>query len=213
MSSKNDRDNRSNQLNPNSAAYESSRSEGRRDDSDDDGVATSALSRRSSPLTWVRDERDFALGFVGHHGQVRLIRFRLNIPHLNSDLFPRAESRFDDFLEHLSNHVSRMLRVRWGGGIALRMAFDASGEVLKWMTWLHSAGERLERCDVADPACPVGAVVKPGETVEAREILFRAATPPFENWGTFEMPSRLSSLTFDFERRCQELVKGNVVVA
>lgn len=209
MSSKSDRDNRSNQLNPNNAAYASARSWHR--DDDDDGYDSIAARHEQcpplSPITWGDDVRDYALGFVGSHGQVRLIRFQLSVKTLVASVLNRPDAKHEDFLEHFCENVSRLFRGRWRE-IALRMAFDGRGEVIEWMTWSHPLRRQLERCDEVDPVCPAGTLVKPGEIVEARELLLRAATPPFEHWGRFQIPSQRSSLSFVYEQRCRELVAG-----
>lgn len=207
MSSKSDRDNRSNQLNPNNAAYASSRG-GNRDDDDCDSTAVRhRLFSLPAPPTWIDDVRDYALGYVGIHGQVRFIRFQLSVEVLARSGLSWQYGEHESFLEYFCENVSRMLCGRWQE-IALCMAFDGRGEVIEWMTWSHSRHRQLERCDVVDPVCPAGTLVKPGEIVGARELLLRAANPPFEHWGRFPKPSSLSRLSFEYEQRCRKLVAG-----
>jgi hypothetical protein len=210
MSSKSDLDNRSNQLNPNNPAYASSRGGTSHDDDGCHEVSplTKSLYATPSTPTWVSEERDYVLGFVGVCGQVRLVQFSLKTTSSNCRYFGRRPDAMQtEYLEHFCENVRRMFRMRWSG-LSFQMAFDGRGECIDWMTRHLSLHGRLERCDIIDPVCPAGLLVAPGEIVEARELLSRAAKSSIERWGGFEMPSKISSLSFEHEKRCQALVRG-----
>lgn len=129
-------------------------------------------------------ERGFSLGFVGTQGHVRLVQFRLSKKGFSAD---RAadDADFARYLDEFVAVVDRLLRERWGTGIALRAAFDGEGELIER---LYEAGT-LERCDGVDPASTSQRLVKPDERVDARELLIRASARLVENWGVFEMGS------------------------
>lgn len=207
MSSKSDRDNRSNQLNPNNTAYASSRGWNRDDDECESIASRPRPFLLPTPAIWSDDVRDYALGFVGIRGQVRFIRFQLSVEILVGSGLSCPDLEHESFLQHFCENVSRLLCGRWQE-IALCMAFDGRGEVIEWLTLLAPFKRQLERCDEVDPVCPAGTLVKPGEIVPARELLLRAAKPPFEHWGRFQKPSRLSALSFVYEQRCRKLVAG-----
>lgn len=147
-------------------------------------------------------ERGFSLGFVGADGQVRLIQFRLSKKGFSSD---RAadDAVFAGFLDEFCGTVERLLRERWGG-VALRVAFDGEGELIER---LYETG-LLQRCDEVDPASTSGRLVKPGEVVDARELLVRASARLVENWGLFELAPRLDDGAFAHEARCRARVSG-----
>ena len=147
-------------------------------------------------------ERGYSLAFVGVHGQVRLIQFRLSKKGFDAD---RAadDAVFAALLDEFAAVVDRLLRARWGG-IALRAGFDGEGELIER---LYEAGT-LERCDEVDPAGTAGRLVKDGEAVDARELLIRASARLVENWGVFEQAPPLDDGAFAHEARCARLVAG-----
>jgi hypothetical protein len=148
-------------------------------------------------------ERGFSLAFVGAHGQVRLVQFRLSKKGFSSD---RAadDAGFAAMLDEFTAVVQRQLEARWNGAIAMRAAFDGEGELIER---LYEVGT-LERCDEVDPAGTAGRLVKDGEAVDARELLIRASARLVENWGVFEQGPRLDDGAFAFEARCGRLVAG-----
>ena len=147
-------------------------------------------------------ERGYSLGFVGVLGHARLIQLRASKKGFASD---RAadDAVFAGFLDDFCANVERLLRERWGG-VALRVAFDGEGEVI---ARLYEEGP-MTRCDAVDPASPGGVLVAPGELVDARALLVRAAAKPVENWGIFEIGARLDDGAFVHEQRCRNLVAG-----
>jgi hypothetical protein len=147
-------------------------------------------------------ERGFSLGFVGVHGQVRLLQWRVSKSGFSRD---RAsdDAVFAGFLDTFCMSVERLLRERWGG-IALRVAFDGDGEMI---ARLYEEGV-LTRCDAVDAAGTGGALVEPGEVVDARALLVRASARPVENWGLFEIVPPLDDGAFAHEQRCRALVAG-----
>ena len=147
-------------------------------------------------------ERGYSLAFVGVHGQVRLIQFRLSKTGFSTD---RAadDAAFAGLLDDFAGVVDRLLTKRWGG-IALRAAFDGEGELIER---LYGVGH-LERCDEVDPASTSGRLVKDDEAVDARELLVRASARLVENWGVFERTPRLDDGAFAHEARMRRLVDG-----
>lgn len=125
-------------------------------------------------------ERGYSLGFVGVHGQVRLLQFRLSKKGFALDA-TADDAAFAAMLDEFTAVVTRLLTARWGG-IALRAAFDAEGELVER---LYETG-RLERCDEVDPVSPAGRLVKNGEELDARALLVRASSRLVENWGLFD---------------------------
>jgi len=147
-------------------------------------------------------ERGYSLAFVGVHGQVRLVQFRLSKKGFSAD---RAadDAVFAEMLDEFAAVVVRQLRERWGG-IALRAGFDGEGELIER---LYDAGA-LERCDEVDPASTAGRLVKDGEVVDARELLVRASARLVENWGLFERTPPLDDGAYAHEARLMALVAG-----
>jgi len=125
-------------------------------------------------------ERGYSLGLVGVHGQVRLVQFRLSKKGFALDA-AADDAQFAEMLDEFTTAVTRLLTERWGG-IALRAAFDAEGELIER---LYGTGT-LERCDEVDPVSPAKKLVREGELVDARELLVRASARLVENWGLFE---------------------------
>ena len=159
----------------------------------------SALGREADHVVM---ERGFSLAFVGVHGQVRLVQFRLSKKGFDVD---RAadDATFAAMLDDVAEVVTRLLRERWGG-IALRAGFDGEGELIER---LYDAGT-LERCDEVDPAGTAGRLVKDGEEVDARELLIRASSRLVENWGVFERAPRLDDGVHAHDARLRTLVAG-----
>lgn len=159
----------------------------------------SALGRDAEHVVM---ERGFSLAFVGVHGQVRLVQFRLS----KKGFDPGAgadDLAFAKFLDAFTAVVDRLLRERWGG-LAMRAAFDGEGELIER---LYEVGT-LERCDAVDPVSPAGRLVKEGEVVDARELLIRASARLVENWGVFERLPVLDDGAFAHEARVRTLVVG-----
>ena len=149
-------------------------------------------------------ERGYSLAFVGVHGQVRLIQFRLSKKGFSTDK-GADELAFAHLLDEFAAMLDGLLRERFGG-IALRAAFDAEGELI---ARLYEQGT-LERCDEVDPASTAGRLVKDGESVDARELLIRASARLVENWGVFEQAPRLDDGALAYEAKCRRLVTGAV---
>ena len=147
-------------------------------------------------------ERGYSLAFVGVHGQVRLLQFRLSKKGFNLDR-DADDVAFAALLDEFTALVDRLLRERWGG-VALRAGFDGEGELVER---LYETGT-LERCDEVDPASTAGRLVKDDETVDARELLVRASARLVENWGLFEQAPPLADGAHAHEARVRTLVTG-----
>lgn len=147
-------------------------------------------------------ERGYSLGFVGIHGQVRLVQFRLSKKGFALDA-STDDAQFAAMLDEFTAVVTRLLTERWGG-IALRAAFDADGELVER---LYGTGT-LERCDQVDPVSPAKKLIKDGEQVDARELLVRASARLVENWGLFEQAPAPDGVSFGRETRISMLIDG-----
>ncbi len=147
-------------------------------------------------------ERGFSLAFVGVHGQVRLLQFRLSKKGFSASR-EADDAAFAQMLDEFAAVVDRLLRERWGG-IALRAAFDGEGELIER---LYDTGT-LARCDEVDPASTAGRLVKDGERVDARELLVRASARLVENWGLFEQAAVLDDGAHAHEARVRTLIQG-----
>ena len=159
----------------------------------------SALGRDAEHVVM---ERGFSLAFVGVHGQVRLVQFRLSKKGFDAD--PAVDDRvFAGMLDEFAAVVDGLLRERWGG-IAMRAAFDGDGELI---ARLYETGT-LERCDAVDPVSPAGRLVKDDETVDARELLIRASARLVENWGVFERAPVSDDGAFAHEAKLRTWVVG-----
>jgi hypothetical protein len=169
-----------------------------------DGSRDKLASALGTDADQVVMERGYSLAFVGVHGQVRLLQFRLSKKGFSAD---RAadDATFARLLDEFAVLVDGLLRERWGG-IALRAAFDAEGELIER---LYEVGT-LERCDEVDPASPAGKLAKDGEAVDARELLVRASARLVENWGVFEQAPRLDDGAFAHAAKFRRLVSGMV---
>jgi len=149
-------------------------------------------------------ERGYSLGFVGVHGQVRLFQFRLSKKGFSQDA-AADDAQFVGMLDEFTGVVTRMLTERWGG-IALRAAFDAEGELIQR---IYEVGT-LKRCDEVDPVSPAQELVKDGERVGARELLVRASARLVENWGSFQPSFDHASNDAALTTKLQQLVSGAV---
>ena len=170
----------------------------------EDSTRDKLASALGSDADHVVMERGYSLAFVGVHGQVRLLQFRLSKKGFSTD---RAadDVTFAGLLDEFAAVVDRLLRARWGG-IAMRAAFDGEGELIER---LYEVGH-LERCDEVDPASPAGRLVKEDESVDARELLVRASARLVENWGVFEQAPRLDDGALAYEAKCRRLATGAV---
>ena len=150
-------------------------------------------------------ERGFSLAFVGAHGHVRLVQFRLSKKGFSSD-HAADDAEFAAQLDEITAVVQRQLEMRWNSAIALRAAFDGEGELIER---LYESGQ-LERCDQVDPVSPAGRLVKDGEAVDARELLVRASARLVENWGVFERAPALDDGASAYEARIRPwIVRGH----
>ncbi len=147
-------------------------------------------------------ERGYSLGFVGVHGQLRLVQFRLSKKGFALDA-REDDAQFAEMLDEFTAVVTGLLSERWGG-MALRAAFDGEGELIDR---LYETGP-MERCDAVDPVSPAGRLVKDGETVDARELLIRASARLVENWGVFERLPALDDGAFAHDARLRAWVAG-----
>ena len=155
MSSKSDRDNRSNQLNPNNEAYYSSRGSERpgKDDNDDIGARRRVLDigeelsrsfAREEHRRYMQERDRPEVGtyvgiFVGLDGTTALIPIKLSAnPFMgNRD---GARARNEDFAELVVGEIGRQLILRWGCPLALRTVLDSDGNDMFWSGYQYPTG-------------------------------------------------------------------------
>lgn len=153
MSAKSDRDNRSNQLNPNNDAYYSSRGNERLGEDDDIGAKRRVLDiGEELSRSFAREEhrrymkkRDrpevgtYVGIFVGLDGTTALIPIKLSAsPFMgNRD---GARTRNEDFAELVVGEIGRQLILRWGCPLALRTVLDSDGNDMFWSGYQYPTG-------------------------------------------------------------------------
>jgi hypothetical protein len=153
MSSKSDRDNRSNQLNPNNDAYHSSR-EHKRSGEDDDvgggrwerrfademGRFIAQEERRIYEQERDRPEVGVYVGvFVGLDGTRAFLPIKLSAkPFMGNRQSARACS--EDFAELIVEEIGRQLILRWGCPLALQTVFDSEGKDMFWSGYQYPIG-------------------------------------------------------------------------
>jgi hypothetical protein len=153
MSTKSDRDNRSNQLNPNNGAYYSSRGNERPGESDgigarrrvlDIGEELSRSFAREEHRRYMQERDRPEVGtyvgiFVGLDGTTALIPIKLSAnPFMgNRD---GARARNEDFAELVVGEIGRQLILRWGCPLALRTVLDSDGNDMFWSGYQYPTG-------------------------------------------------------------------------
>lgn len=158
MSAKSDRDNRSNQLNPNNDAYYSSRGNERLDEDDDIDARRQALDigeelsrsfAREEHCRYMQERDRPEVGtyvgiFVGLDGTTAVIPIKLSAnPFMgNRD---GARARNEDFAELVVGEIGRQLILRWGCPLALRTVLDSDGNDMFWSGYQYPTG-----CDSAN---------------------------------------------------------------
>jgi len=153
MSAKSDRDNRSNQLNPNNDAYYSLRGNEQPGEDDEIGAGRRVLDiGEELSRSFAREEHSRRMQerdrpevgtyvgiFVGLDGTTALIPIKLSAnPFMGNRQGARA--RNEDFAELLVGEIGRQLILRWGCPLALRMVLDSDGNDMFWSGYQYPTG-------------------------------------------------------------------------
>lgn len=210
MSNKDDRDNRSNQLNPNNSAYASSRSGSSSFDDDDTNSDLPFHSTRFYPTqrSTIRKFGKYGVGFVDRTGRARFFTFTLEAAGVNffhgveNRLISDLERYFETFTNRLRSVIYRHLKE----GPALFCLFDGTESCLPWHVRLELENpdgmrDSLVCINVQAQAC--------NGSTQLIEALGAALSPPYEDWGTFEVESSgVSTLTFTYDARCRAAIEA-----
>ena len=213
MSSKNDRDNRSNQLNSNNSAYHSSRAGSARDDYEDEGYHQPYVDIRSyKPVSIpVHQSGQYGVGIVTSGGEARFFTFQLqangerSIFCNESILQVRLEDYFERFTQYLFSMVIRHYKAR----PALFVLFDGTSSKLPWHVPLDLNKPELMRQFILDEKPQVEKGFDPGD---ARALLCSVLQEPYEDWGSFEAErQQASTLSFSYAKRCAEALGASQI--
>lgn len=208
MSSKSDRDNRSNQLNQNNSAYHSSRAGNAH--SDDDYDDAYGLRQNLDFHTYVQVEPiiemvgDYGVGLVTADGTPRFFTYQLKASgeRLTSSTERTLRVRLEDYLERFTNALLWLTTSHYKARPALFVIFDGTSSRLPWHVPLHPDRPDLMKEFLLKEKPSFGGAAEP-ENV--RSLLCSVLQPPYENWGAFEAEHQsASTLRFIYERRCRE---------
>lgn len=213
MSSKSDRDNRSNQLNSNNDAYASSRSASTSDSDDCYPPLNSSLSNNSSYVSQrddIKKKGQYGIGLVTSDGQARFFTFTLEA---TVDGFLGREANATAKLEIYFEFFAGCIRERFARYTKdfplIFCMFDGTTSRLPWHGPLNL--ERPEEMRAFLVTCKND--VKHGEDPDTLIETLRAVLhPPFEDWGSFEAEGReASSFRFIYEERCKKAIMGEAL--
>ncbi len=208
MSSKSDRDNRSNQLNPNNSAYHSSRAGNALDDDcDDDQSYRRGINlenyRTVSPK--LRMEGAYGVGFVTANGEPRFFTFKLEVSE-NKSIFlgqdSRLKARLEDYMERFTGCLLWLVSTHYKARPNLFVIFDGTSSRLPWHAPFDPERPDLMTEFLLKEKIQIEGGADPEKTLSK---LLSVLQPPYENWGTFEVEERgASTLKFIYERRCRD---------
>lgn len=208
MSSRSDRDNRSNQLNPNNSAYHSSRGgNAHGDDGDDAHDIRPSLDHHNyiRVKRMVKAEGDYGVGFVTADGTPRFITFKFEASEEYFALAPQEpalRARLEDYLDRFTDALMWLVTSHYKSKPALFVIFDGTSSRLPWHAPFHPDRPELMREFILEEKPTVEGAADPEKI---RSLLSSVLQPPYESWGTFEAERRnASTLRFIYERRCRE---------
>ncbi|VVO74412.1 hypothetical protein [Pseudomonas fluorescens] len=207
MSSKSDRDNRSNQLNPNNSAYHSSRADNGH--SDDDYDDNHGYRQSHDYHTYIRIEPkievvgDYGVGFVTADGTPRFFTFQLEASDERGLFSERTlRVRVEDYLDRFTQALFWVTTSHYKARPALFVIFDGTSNRLSWHVPLHLDRPDLMKESLLENKPRVEGAADPEKL---RSLLCSVLQPPYENWGAFEAEFRsASTLRFIYEQRCRK---------
>lgn len=203
MSSKSDRDNRSNQLNSNNIAFSSSRSSGGSDDSNDD---FGEKGRNAGGVSEVNQHHQvfrhaFRLHFIGMEGQSRNLRFVAESRTILGDA-KHGQFECDELAELMFGEIRRQLIIEWHMPLALGVLITEAGRQFEWLTVQYQPGRRgTPQCDHIWHSTLQFTVQNALQRLEARK------SEEFEDMGSFEYKEPKSALLFKYRKRIELLLK------
>lgn len=210
MSNKSDRDNRSNQLNPNNPAYASSRAGHSCDDEDDDWDPVPAVSRDLYQLPpTIHVSGKYGVGMVSSQGQARFVTFELEASDssgLYGDAHASLQAQIEDYFERFAAHVYGLFCAHLKARPVLYIEFDGTAGRLPWHVPLNLSQPEIMRTFVRSESMRMNGVLAPETAIE---LLCERLQGPAEDWGKFEALRRnTSDLTFVYAQRCNaEILK------
>ncbi len=210
MSSKSDRDNRSNQLNPNNYAYHSSRA-GNSHSDDCDGECGFRLgfdlSNHIRVVPKIKAEGDYGVGLVTAEGEPRFFTFKLEASEERSTLVWQDSVlhwQLVDYLDRFTNALLWLVTSHYKARPKLFVIFDGTSSRLPWHVPLHADQPELMREFLLEEKPNVIGMYDSEET-SLHALLCSVLKPPYENWGTFEAERQsVSRLHFIYEHRCRD---------
>lgn len=206
MSSKSDRDNRSNQLNPNNYAYHSSRAGNAHNDDCDDECGFRPvldLSNHIRVVSKVKVEGDYGVGFVTAEGEPRFFTFKLEASGERST-DSALHWRLVDYLDRFTNALLWLVTSHYKARPKLFVIFDGTSSRLPWHIPLHAdQPELMQEFLLEEKPNVVG--MGDSEDISLHALLCSALQPPYESLGSFEAERQsASTLHFTYEHRCRE---------
>lgn len=208
MSSKSDRDNRSNQLNPNNSAYHDSRggpAYGDDDYDDEVGQPPSIDFRNYGQVApQVEMVGNYGVGLVTADGIPRFFTFQLKACDELSIFRPEStlRLRLEDYLDRFVLELFRLTTSHYKARPALFVIFDSASGRLPWHVPLTPERPDLMKEFLLKDKPSVEGLADPEKT---RLLLCSVLRPPYENWGFYEAERKDSSRSgFIYERQCRE---------
>ncbi|WP_233855139.1 hypothetical protein [Paraburkholderia sp. HD33-4] len=204
MSSKSDRDNRSDQVNPNNPAYASSRAGNLRDD-DDDWEPVSYLDRyfyTPPRATTFQAIGHYGVGVVSQEGDARFVTFRLEATTSATLLYTHSglQARVEDYFERFAIHVHGLFHVHFKAPPVLYVQFDGTSGRLPWHVPLNLEQPETMQTFLMTHKPYMNCAPAPDAVIK---LLCDRLSEPSEDWGTFEaLDQNTSDLTFIYARRC-----------
>jgi hypothetical protein len=217
VSAKSDRDNRSNQLNPNNNAYHSSRGHGRDDDDEAQSgrqyLGTVDAGERAAEILaremWERErnrpvETTFRAAFVALTGIVKVIQFSsVTSPGLG------GRSANEDFAEILVSEIGRQLGLKWQSDLGLLGLWDDEDTDMFWADYDRNPLRKAIQGKNAEWWNEHGAEL----IAKVRAFVADPTNGAFrmENWGqVLKHPSlHFTRLSKDFYQQVTELLEEN----
>ena len=213
MASKDDRDNRSNQLNPNNSVYASSRDTltSPYDEDDNSCIPSRAPDYRyitQRPI--IRKTGQYGVGVVNQQGHARFFTFTLEAS--REYFFHGTEQTvvtdLEIYFEGFTNHLRRMFYQHLKGHPDLFCLFDGTTSCLPWHVPLDLQNPGQMCGFLATYRSDVQKNADPEKVIESLQTVLR---PPFEDWGSFRVEDRnVSTSKFTYEERCKTAIMGNL---
>lgn len=213
MSSKSDRDNRSNQLNPNNSAYQSSRGQNEYDDNGDESPRLCELADFFRPTISVdaKVKIVFFAGLVNFDGDSFLVRFQIVTEcwcaSSYQDNYNAAVMNAEDISEEVLRVIKNEFEFIWSSPIAFSTIFDENGNQFIRMTDEYAPG--------SNPAGSLRTDRLSAESIKekvrtVREIVLKANDHNIADWGVFDV-ARVGCFPDQHRERISELMLSGLI--